>query len=76
MILIEIRIYCFILFLMTVTNFSGIMVILKQLNSPSSMGNDNKRLFITEYLNETVPNFKVSNIRTVYNSSINKAKRL
>ena len=70
MILIEIRIYCFILFLMTVTNFSGIMVILKQLNSPLSMGNDNKRLFITEYLNETVPNFKVSNIRTVYNSSI------
>ena len=55
---------------MTVTNFFVTMVILKQLNSASSMRNDDKTLFITEYLNKTVPNFKVSNIRAVSNSSI------
>ena len=68
MILIEIRIYCFILFLMTVANFFSTIVILKQLNNASSI--DNKTLFITEYLNKTVPNFKVSTIKAVYNSSI------
>ena len=57
------------MFLMTISNFLGTTVILKQLNRASSRGNDNKTFLITEYLNETVPNFKVSNIRTVYNSS-------
>ena len=69
-ILIEIRIYTFILFLMTVTKFLGTTVILKQLNSASSRGNDDKTFLITEYLNGNVPNFNVTNIRTVNNSSI------
>ena len=70
MILIEIRIYCFILFLMTISNFLGTTAILKQLNSASSRGNDDKTFLITEYLNGNVPNFNVTNIRTVNNSSI------
>ena len=47
MILIEIRIYCFILFLMTVANFFSTIVILKQLNNASSI--DNKTLFATNF---------------------------
>ena len=60
---------------MTVTYFVGTAIIfkeeLKNVTCNTTLIDKNDEMtMITEYLNKTVPNFKVSNVKTVPNSSI------
>ena len=60
---------------MTVTYFVGTAIIFKEelknvTCNTTLIDNNDEMTMITEYLNKTVPNFKVSNVKTVPNSSI------